>query len=398
MEEFKTIATFIAAFGIIAIAANQISKVFEKVKLPLITGFLLTGIIAGPFILKMIPSEGTLKLNFINELSLAFIAFAAGSELYLKEIRGQFKSIIWNTVGQLVFTFTIGAFGVYYLAEYIPFMQEMSEGGKIAVSILAGTIFIASSPSSAIAVINELRAKGPFTKTAIGVTVVKDIWVIILFTICFGVSKSLVSNEEFKLGSIVFLILELASSISIGWLLNKIIVVFFKLKVNQTIKTVLLISVGYGVYLLAHFVRNFTGDLIGHEFYIEPLLICIFASFFITNYSTVRPEFQKVLHETGPVIYIAFFTLTGASLSIDVLLTVYGIAFVLFGVRLVGTMTGSFIGGAIARDEWKFIRLGWMPFITQAGVGLGLATLIAVEFPGWGPEFSTLMIAVIVIN
>jgi Trk K+ transport system NAD-binding subunit/Kef-type K+ transport system membrane component KefB len=398
MEEFKTIITFIAAFGIIAIAANQISKVFEKVKLPLITGFLLTGIIAGPFILKMIPSEGTMKLNFINELSLAFIAFAAGSELYLKEIRSQFKSIIWNTVGQLVFTFTIGAFGVYYLADYIPFMKEMTVGGKIAVSILAGTIFIASSPSSAIAVINELRAKGPFTKTAIGVTVVKDIWVIILFTICFGVSKSLISNEDFKISSILFLILELASSITIGWLLNKVIVAFFKLKVNQTIKTILLISVGYGVYLLAHFVGDFTNDLIGHEFYIEPLLICIFASFFITNYSTVRPEFQKVLHETGPVIYIAFFTLTGASLSIDVLLTVYGIAFVLFGIRLLGTMTGSFIGGALAGDSWKSIKIGWMPFITQAGVGLGLATLIAVQFPGWGSEFSTLMIAVIVIN
>ena len=146
MEEIKTILSFIAVFGIIAIAASRISKAFEKIKLPLITGFLLTGIIAGPFILKMIPSEGTLKLNFINELSLAFIAFAAGSELYLKEIRGQFKSIIWNTVGQLIFTFSIGAFGVYFLAEYIPFMVDMSKGGKIAVSLLAGTIFIASSP------------------------------------------------------------------------------------------------------------------------------------------------------------------------------------------------------------------------------------------------------------
>ncbi|MFT6748097.1 MAG: Trk K+ transport system NAD-binding subunit, partial [Glaciecola sp.] len=202
----------------------------------------------------------------------------------------------------------------------------------------------------------------------------------------------------FKVVSIIFLVLELASSIGIGWILNKLIVAFFKLKINQHVKTILLITIGFGVYLLAHFVRDSTADLLGHEFYIEPLLICIFASFFVTNYSTVRPEFQKVLHETGPIIYIAFFTLTGASLSIDVLLTVYGIAFILFAVRLVGTMTGSFIGGAIARDEWKFIKIGWMPFITQAGVGLGLATIIAVEFPGWGAQFSTLMIAVIVIN
>jgi len=61
-------------------------------------------------------------------------------------------------------------------------------------------------------------------------------------------------------------------------------------------------------------------------------------------------------------------------------------------------MAGSIIGGLIAKDEWKFIKIGWMPFITQAGVGLGLATLIGSAFPDWGPQFSTLMIAVIVIN
>ena len=39
-----------------------------------------------------------------------------------------------------------------------------------------------------------------------------------------------------------------------------------------------------------------------------------------------------------------------------------------------------------------------MPYITQAGVALGLTTLIATEFPGWGYEFQTIIIAIIVIN
>ena len=65
-------------------------------------------------------------MNFLNEISLAFIAFAAGSELYLKEIRGQFKSILWNTLGQLVITFVIGVIGVFLASEYIPFMIDMN--------------------------------------------------------------------------------------------------------------------------------------------------------------------------------------------------------------------------------------------------------------------------------
>ena len=39
-----------------------------------------------------------------------------------------------------------------------------------------------------------------------------------------------------------------------------------------------------------------------------------------------------------------------------------------------------------------------MPFVTQAGVGLGLATVVANAFPEWGNEFQTTVVAVIVIN
>ena len=46
-------------------------------------------------------------------------------------------------------------------------MAEMSSSHKIAVAVLFATIFVARSPSSAIAVINEMRANGPFTKTVI---------------------------------------------------------------------------------------------------------------------------------------------------------------------------------------------------------------------------------------
>jgi len=39
-----------------------------------------------------------------------------------------------------------------------------------------------------------------------------------------------------------------------------------------------------------------------------------------------------------------------------------------------------------------------MPYLTQAGVALGLATIISNEFPSWGHEFETIVIAIIVLN
>jgi hypothetical protein len=51
-------------------------------------------------------------------------------------------------------------------------MNDMNDTEKIAVALMTSVIFIARSPSSAIALINELGAKGPFVQTALGVTMV----------------------------------------------------------------------------------------------------------------------------------------------------------------------------------------------------------------------------------
>lgn len=396
----KELIVALGGFLVIALSANHISKFFAKIKFPLITGLLLAGIIAGPFVFDLIPSENSKNLIFLNEISLAFIAFAAGSELYLKEIRGQFKSIIWNTLGQLVVTFLLGTTGVLFMSEFIPFMQDMSFSARLGVAMLMATIFVARSPSSAIAVINELRAKGPFTQTAIGVTVVTDVLVIILFAVCFALSKTLLSGDSFSLLALGILLIELFVSFGLGWVLGRFIMWFFKFKMNKNLKVTILIALGYGVYLFANWLADFTAQpyVFGHKFYVEPLLICILGSYFVTNYSTSRPEFIEILHETGPIIYVVFFTLTGSSLALDVLLEVFLVAVVFFGVRLLGMIGGGYLGGTIAGDSWKFRHLNWMPYITQAGVGLGLATIIKHAFPDFGVQFETIIIGVIVIN
>ncbi|MEM7039708.1 MAG: cation:proton antiporter, partial [Bacteroidota bacterium] len=93
---------YTAGLAIVTVASFQIASLFQRFKLPLITGFLFTGIVAGPFVLMLMQQDGVKELDYINDFSLAFIAFAAGSELYLKDLAGRFRSIAWNTAGQLV--------------------------------------------------------------------------------------------------------------------------------------------------------------------------------------------------------------------------------------------------------------------------------------------------------
>jgi Trk K+ transport system NAD-binding subunit/Kef-type K+ transport system membrane component KefB len=398
MDDYKQILIYVLGFIWILFASDYFAKFFQKIHLPLITGFLVTGLVSGPHVLNLIEADSLDDLGFINDISLAFIAFAAGAELYLIEIRNRIKSIIWNTFGQFVITFIVGSLAVYFLAEYVPFMQAMSSGSRIAVAILAATIFVARSPSSAIAIISEMRAKGPFTQTAIGVTVVKDVLVIALFAICFSLSVTIISGVDFNLSIIFVLLLNLVLAIGAGYLLGKLIAVILSIRVRSEVRTIIVLAAGYGMFVLSHFIREISPSYLNFEIHIEPLLICIIASFVVINYSNSRLEFRKMLHDTGPMIYVAFFTLVGAMLSIDILAEVWMIALLLFVVRLVAMIIGAFVGSNLAGDPPLYKKIGWMPFVTQAGIGLGLATEVAGEFEIWGPEFATIIIAVIVLN
>jgi Trk K+ transport system NAD-binding subunit/Kef-type K+ transport system membrane component KefB len=394
----KSILIFLVGFVIVAIAANQIAKVFQKIKFPLITGLIITGIIAGSSVLNFIPSNAIDKLHFLNEIALAIIAFSAGSELYLKDLRSRIQSIKWMTIGQLIITFVASSIVIYFAADSIPFMADLSIKSKIAISILFGTIFVARSPSSAIAVINEMRANGPFTKTVMGVTVVKDVLVIILFAICFSIAKAFINGDEIGFLFLAILFLELIASFGIGYLLGKFLQIPFNYKIPHSIKAFLIVAIGYGVYVFAYYVKLETSIYLHHEFVLEPLLICIIGSFVLTNYSKHRIEFSELLDEISPFIYIIFFTLTGASLSLQVLYSVFGIAFALFFLRLLTMFFGGIFGVYAAKDKKEYRFIAWMPYLTQAGVALGLATIISDEFPTWGHEFETIIIAIIVIN
>lgn len=396
--EIQLFITLLVGFLIVAIAANEISKIFQKIKFPLITGLIITGIIAGSSVLNFITKESIDKLSFLNEIALAIIAFSAGSELYLNDLRSRIQSIKWMTIGQLIITFVMSAIIIYFIADYIPFMANVPNTHKIGISVLFATIFVARSPSSAIAVINEMRANGPFTKTVMGVTVLKDVLVIILFAICLSISKALINDEPTNVLFFVILFFELIVSFGLGYVLGKILQVPFSTNADKQLKGIAILIIGYTVYLFSHFIKIKSFEYFHHEFVIEPLLICIIGSFVLTNYSKHRIEFSEVLEEISPLIYIIFFTLTGASLSIQTLMSVFGIAVGLFFLRLVTMFFGGIFGVTAAKDNKKYTFIAWMPYLTQAGVALGLATIISNEFPIWGQQFETIIIAIIVLN
>ena len=225
----------------------------------------------GPSFLSLISNEVIQEIEFVFDLSLGFIAFAAGSELFFKEIKGTFNSIKWNTLSSILTTFTVGFILVFLTFNTLEYFENIQLDIKIYLSLLCASIFVARSPASAIAVINELRAKGKFTSTSMGVLCLSDFGVILLFAIIFSLIKS-IDSGSLEIFNIIIIIFEIIISIAIGFIYGIILNLFLNISINKLLKYFLLVVIGFSAFLFSDYIREISLLIINKEiiFGLEP--------------------------------------------------------------------------------------------------------------------------------
>lgn len=386
-------------FALICLASYVVGKGFKRVRLPAITGYLITGALAGPFVLELLDEGTATDLRFVDEISLSVIALVAGSELLIRQLRPRLRVIGATVVSIIFFGYLVLALAIYMLAPLISFTADFATGPRVALALLGAAVLLALSPPSTIAVIKEVQARGRFTRTVLGVTVLMDVAIIVLFAAMTSVASPLLQNTSLDLSFLGLLVIDLLLAVALGLSLGRLLQWLLGLEpLNPIAKTGVVVGLGFGVYELADAVRTWTSDAWGFEVYIEPLLISLIAGIYVANFTPQRKQFDRLLHDVSPVIYVAFFTITGVSLKLDLLQAVFLIALALFVIRAAGIAIGASVASRTLGEPYAYRRYSWMAFITQAGIALGLAREVAVQFPSLGDAFATLVVSVVVIN
>ena len=382
---FMLLSSFIAGFF------------FEKGGLPRITGYIISGLVFGPFIIKFYSSESVEELLFLNSLALAFIAFNAGSELRIKDIAHEIKPIISLTLGVTIVVFTGVTATVFFISDLIPFMRSYPVIARIAIASIFGIISVARSPSSAIAIINETRAKGTYTNTILSITVIMDVLIIILFALVISVTSLVMKpGSSFEISFFLFLLLEILIALLLGYFLGKFIIFLInKVKVEFS---VVIIGLGFFVIKFTHFAGSFLNRNYEINLNIEPLLICMAAGFTVQNFSDYGDIFLKRMDKISIPVYVAFFTITGASINLNILKTGWILGLVVFSSRILMIYIGSYISTRAADSEKKIRDNSWLGFITQAGISLGLLSEVLRRFPEMGIHIQAILIASITLN
>lgn len=166
-------------------------------------------------------------------------------------------------------------------------------------------VSVARSPSSAIAVISECKASGPFTETVLGVTIVIDVLIIILFTFAMSASQILLTGKAaLNHQTFVALGFELTVSFIIGAVLGKGISLYIQQVGRDLI--LFLLFIAFSITKVSLWLDHFMDISFNVSFHLEPLLICMSAGFVIRNFSPSGTPFMNTLERMSLPIFVLF--------------------------------------------------------------------------------------------
>lgn len=385
--------------GALMLSAHIVARTLKTFRLPLISGYIFTGIVAGPYVSGFLSFDMVDRIGLINELALSMIALSAGGSLRLDLLKKRLLPISLNIIFQTLLIFFSVFLFIKYCAIFFEFTRAVSSQQITAFGILLGVMAVARSPSSAIAVISECKAKGDFTDTVLSVIVVIDVLIIIFFTIAMNISQMLLAqNTEIAHSALAVLFLEITLSFLAGLIMGKGISFFMENMLNEIPVPLFLFFLSLGISRFSMAIGFFVEKSFGLTIHLEPLLICMSAGFFVQNFTRSGFFFSASLERMSLPIYVLFFSLTGASLNLNAFLETWSLALCLAVVRILGIFGGSALGGVVVGDPAKHNLVAWMGHITQAGVAIGLAQLVQRQFPELGTYLATVVLGVICVN
>jgi Kef-type K+ transport system membrane component KefB len=371
--------------GFFLLASYLAGRAARAVSLPQITGYLIIGILLGPYVLGVVPRDVVMDFRFVNGVALALIALSAGGELRIETLRERLRSITTITVLQILIMFTLVALAVYLARGSIEFLRGQPTRVAVAVALVFGLVAVAKSPATTIAVITEERARGLLTDTVLGVTVLKDVLILILIALLIPLATSIMDPAGgFNLHAVWEILLAILGSLSLGTALGWMITLYL-----WRIRTYRILFV-----LAVAFLAVCLGDWLDLDF----ILVAMAAGFYVQNFSRQGRRLLHALEANSLPVYAVFFAVAGADLDITVLRSAWLLATAIVLTRLVALWMSTYIGARMARDPPVIRRSAWMGFLAQAGVTLGIANLVRDRFPVAGVQVATIIVAMIAVN
>lgn len=365
--------TLIADLALILISASIITLLFKWLKQPLVLGYIVAGLLAGPYV-HIFPTVGDIaNINIWAEIGVVFLLFALGLEFSFKKLINVGSTAFITATTEVISMLLIG-----YMVGYLLGWGTMN-------SIFLGGMLSMSSTTIIIKAFDDLGLRSQrFTGIVFGTLVVEDLIAILMMVLLstMAVSKDFVGEE------LLVSVLKVVFFLILWFLIGIFILPAFLKKAKKLMnnETLLIVSIGLclGMVVLATYTgfsaalgAFIMGSILAEtveaehiEHIIQPVKDLFGAIFFVSVGMLVNPA--VLVEYAWPVIIITLVTIIGKAI------------FSSLGVLLSGESLNISI-----KSGFSLAQIGEFAFII-AGLGVSLKVL--------DPFISPIIVAVSVIT
>lgn len=345
------------------------TRVMKKINLPNVTGYLIAGLLVGPYCLNVFSAENLEGFTILTNAALGFIAFSIG---------GEFKLSSLKQLGAKVFVITLfEAVGASALVATVLILL----GVNPSLSLVLGAIASATAPAATLMVVRQYKARGPVTSTLLPVVAIDDAVCLMLFSILSSVAKSIEAGAGFDFKSTILKpIIEIVGSLVIGFAVGFVLSIatkFFKSRANRISLAVTAVFLGVGL-----------SELLG----LSSLLLCMAIGAAMANFSKVSDAVMECTDRWTPPLFMLFFVISGAEFNFEIFKTVGLIGVLYLALRSAGKYFGAMLGCTIVKTEKNVKKYLGITLLPQAGVAIGMAQLSLTVVPEYGEQIRAVIL------
>ena len=354
--------TFLENLALVLCTAAVTSFLFQRIRLPVVFGYLVAGMIVGPYL--PIPLAADEKvLQALSELGVILLMFSLGLEFRLQKV-----AQIAGTSGLAALLETMTMVGLGYIVGHLLGFTQLE-------SVFTGAIVAISSTTIIARAFDENRVQGKLREIVFGILIVEDLIAIILIALLTAIATGAGLSAWSLTITIVRLITFLVGLVLVGIL---IVPRFVKGIVRLERAESTLVG-AIGIAFAAAFVAYAFGYSVALGAFIGGSLVAE---------SGESARIERLVHPVRDMFVAIFFVSVGSLIDPRLVAAHWGAVLVLSGLVIVGKViavtAGSFITGNGLRYSiqtgMSLAQIGEFSFII-AGVGLAAGATRGFLYP-----------------
>ena len=234
-----------AYIALLLLAALFSTRLMKLIKLPNVTGYIITGIIMGPFVFGLLFNNFTYEgikesviysqiesIKWVSTIALGFIAFSIGTSFRISTLKSVGKRVLVITILEA----SLASLLVILALIIAHFVRPDLVKWEMVLTL--GAIASATAPAATLMVIKQYNAKGTMVNTLLPVVALDDAAALILFAILFQIATAIAGGNLSLYTMLLKPLIEITLSVIIGLIIGFFISFmnrFFKSRNNRLI-------------------------------------------------------------------------------------------------------------------------------------------------------------------